>query len=453
MGLTMKTAAPPTSGIGVLMNAELFRDLVPGVHTLGGQGNTLAIETHEGVVIVDAGPGGQVSQQMIARLRTLTQTRVHAIVYSHGHAGYNAGVQVWIAHALARGEAPPLRIAHRNVARRYQRYVETAGLQAWLNSRQFRRPFKAASAQDFPMPQVLFEDSLRLALGDRVVELVAAPSETDDTVAVWLPQERFLYGSAAMIRSIPNIGTPLRTLRDPMRWVETLERLHALGPTMVLPEFGSPITNGADIEAAFWVPIRALRWLRAEVVRRMNAGQSEREILAGMHYPPALFGHRFMRAIYGSPGYIVRDIWRSESGWWDRNPTQLHPARPADAAAAIVAALGDTGAVLAHAQRLGDEGRTQLALHVVDLVATASDDPVAQAARELKAKLCEARALQCSSVVSRQILRSCAEDLRGLPVGSTRDDDSPINFSWDGNNNPAPPSGIGVSRLGPVISA
>lgn len=450
--MTMTAITPSASGISVLMNAGLFRDLVPGVHTLGGQGNTLAIETGDGVVIVDAGPGGKVSQQMITHLRTLTQARVHAIVYSHGHAGYNAGVPVWIEHALARGETPPLRIAHRNVARRYQRYVETAGLQAWLNSRQFRRPFKAASAQDFPMPQVLFVDNLSLALGDRTIELIAAPSETDDTVAVWLPQERFLYGSAAMIRSIPNIGTPLRTLRDPMRWAATLERLHALGPSMVLPEFGSPITGVADIEDAFRVPIRALHWLRSEVVRRMNEGQSEREILAGMHYPPALFGHRFMRAIYGSPDYIVRDIWRSESGWWDRNPTQLHPARPADAAAAIVAAIGDTVAVLAHARRLGDEGQTQLALHVVDLVATTSDEPVAIAARELKAVLCEARSMQCSSVVSRQLLRSCAEELRGVPVGSTRDNDPPMDFSWDGNDNPAPPPDIGAERHRPTNS-
>ena len=35
----------------------------------------------------------------------------------------------------------------------------------------------------------------------------------------------------------------------------------------------------------------------------------------------------------GDPSYIVRDIYRSENGWWDRNPTSLHPAAP-DAAAA-----------------------------------------------------------------------------------------------------------------------
>ena len=423
---------PTSAGLGVLLGADRFHDLVPGVHTLGGQGNTVAIETPLGVVLVDAGPGGQVTRGMIGHLRTITDMRVHAIVYSHGHAGYNAGAPLWMEHAQERGEAPPLLIAHRHVARRYQRYAETAGLQSWLNSRQFRRPFKPLRASDFPMPQISFEDTLVLDCAGRRIELIAAPSETDDTVAVWLPADRFLYGSAAMIRSIPNIGTPLRTLRDPMRWASTLQRLHALGPRIVLPEFGQPITDAREVEDAFLVPMRALHHLRDEVVRRMNQGLSEREILADMDYPPALFGHKFMRAIYGSPDYIVRDIWRSENGWWDRNPTQLHPAVPLEAARAVFDALGDPAAVLAHARQLGATGQTQLALHVVDLLAGAGgDSPVVKDAREFKATLCDARSAQCSSIVSRQILRSCAEDLRGLPIGSTRELDPPSDFSWN----------------------
>ncbi|MDM0047105.1 alkyl sulfatase dimerization domain-containing protein [Variovorax dokdonensis] len=420
------------TGIGVLLRAQSIRDVVPGVHTLGGQGNTLAVETGLGVVVVDAGPGGQVSRQMIERLRTITDARVYAIVYSHGHAGYNAGVPAWLEHAAARNEAPPILIGHRRVQARYRRYQETAGLQAWLNSRQFRRSYKAAAAANWIAPELAFDDTLVLECADRRIELIAAPSETDDTVALWLQEERFLYGSAAMIRSIPNIGTPLRTLRDPMRWAATLERLHALRPRIVLPEFGQPIIDAQQIEDAFCIPMRALYYLRDEVVARMNQGMGEREILADMRYPSELFGHHFMRAIYGSPDYIVRDIWRSENGWWDRNPTQLHPARPADAAAAILAALGEPASVVAHCRSLAQAGQTQLAMHVIDLIAQAGgDDPVLAEAREFKASLCEERSTQCSSVVSRQILLSCAEDLRGLPIGSTRERDPPMNFSWD----------------------
>ena len=422
----------PVKGLGVLLDNAQLTNIVPGVHTLGGQGNTLAIETARGTVLVDAGPGGHVTRAMIARLRTLSPQPVYAIAYSHGHAGYNAGVNMWLEDAAARGEARPILIAQAGVPKRYHRYIATAPLQAWLNGRQFRKTMKPAQPAHFPAPDLTFDERMTLDGGDREIELIAAPSETADALAVWLPAERFLFGGAAMIRSIPNIGTPLRTIRDPMRWADTLDKLYALDPATVLPEFGAPIVEPAEIHDAFQVPARALRYLRSEVVKRMNLGMNEREILHDIVYPDELFGHKFMRPIYGAPDYIVREIWRMENGWWDRNPTHLHPARPREAANAVLSALTDPGRVLGEAERLRDAGETQLALHVVDLLALAdSGTPEVRAARSLKASLCRELAAQTSSVVSRHLLLSSAEDILGLPIGSTAEADPQVDFSWN----------------------
>ncbi|SEA77516.1 alkyl sulfatase dimerization domain-containing protein [Paraburkholderia sartisoli] len=430
--LTAAGATKQNTGLGVLMPRPELTQIVPGVHTIGGQGNSMIIETARGIVLVDAGPGGDVTRSMIARLRLVSSQPVHAIVYSHGHAGYNAGVRVWMVHAAERSEPRPILIAQAGVPERYRRYVETAPLQAWLNSRQFRKAMKPAQPAHFSTPDITFEDHLTLDCGDRMIELIAAPSETSDTLAVWLPAERLLYGSAAMIRSIPNVGTPLRTLRDPLRWADTLDKLYALDPAIVLPEFGDPISDPQEIEDAFLIPARALRYLRAEVVKRMNLGMNERDILHDIELPEALFGHKFMRPIYGAPDYIVREIWRMENGWWDRNPTHLHPARPRDAAAAVLSALPDPLRVLAEARALQDEGETQLALHVLDLLALADTDvPEVKAARELKAQLCRERATQVPSIVSRQLLLSSAEELLGLPTGSTAGQDPVAGFSWN----------------------
>lgn len=420
-----------TEGV-VLFDNPVRRHIVKGVHTIGGQGNSLAVETARGVVVVDAGPGGKITTAMIENLRAITQAPVHAIVYSHGHNGYNSGVSAWREHAESRGEAGPVLIGHCAVARRYTRYVETAGLQQWLNSRQFRREFKPYTGEVFRLPDLQFQEFLSLDCGDRRVELIHAPSETDDSIAVWLPEDRFLYAGPAFIRSIPNAGTPLRTFRDPMRWADSLERLQALDAAVLMPEFGDPVTCSDEIQAAFSVTVRALRYLREEVVARMNQGMDERDILADMSYPDEIFGHPFLRPIYGCPEYIVREIWRSENGWWDRNPTTLHPAHPQAVATALRAAVGDVESVLDHARTLQRQGKTQLALHVVDLVASSpDDDPQAVQARELKAELCVERATQMASIVSRNILLSSAEDVLGLPVGTRRADDPAFKFSWN----------------------
>ena len=255
---------------------------------------------------------------------------------------------------------------------------------------------------------------MTLVSGDRRVELLWAPSEVDDAVAIWLPDDGLLCGGAATPGfTIPNIGTPLRTQRFTIRWAETLERLAELGATRLLTEFG-PIIEGDAIRAQLLATAEALRWLRDEVVRRMNAGMDEGEILADMTYPTALFDQPWMRPTYGAPDYIVRDLYREENGWWDRNPTTLHPAPPADAAAAVRSAIADPSAVLDRARALAESGETQLALHVIDLLALGSDDaPEAVEARELKAELCRTRAREVDPFVSRSCYRSSARLLDG----------------------------------------
>ncbi|MFA9565444.1 MAG: alkyl sulfatase dimerization domain-containing protein, partial [Acidimicrobiales bacterium] len=162
-----------------------------------------------------------------------------------------------------------------------------------------------------------------------------------------------------------------------------------------------PLIEGDAVAHQLAETARALRWLRAEVVDRMNRGMDEREILADMTYPDELFDQPWMAPTYGAPEYIVRDLYREENGWWDRNPTTLHPAPPEDAAAAVRSAIGDPAAVIARARALADAGETQLALHVIDLLALGSGhEPEVVEARVLKAERCRTRAGEVAPFVS-----------------------------------------------------
>ncbi len=404
---------PSNSKSGGILSGDLAgQELTPGVYVLPGQGNTLAIETDAGIVLVDASGYAHVDA-MIAALRERTDSAIHAIVYSHGHHGYNAAVDVWQRHNADRGEPPARLIAHELVVKRIARYRETAELQTRMLAIQFN------SRRDVPLqtlagglalhdPTETFTDTMTVVDGSRPVELIWAPSEVDDALAVWLPSDGLLFGGAATPGfTIPNIGTPLRTQRFTIRWAETLEGLAGLGATKLVTEFG-PMIEGDAIDEQLLATAHALRWLRDEVVRRMNAGMSEHEILADMTYPPELFDKPWMRPTYGAPDYIVRDLYREENGWWDRNPTTLHPAAPADAAAAVLSAV-DPATVLTRARELAAAGETQLALHVVDLLALgAGDEPEVAQARALKAELCNTRAGEVDPFVSRSCYRSSA---------------------------------------------
>ena len=369
--------------------------VAPGLHILRGQGQSFVAETDAGLVVIDAGPGGKVTQGMIDALRQLSDAPVHALCYSHGHIGYNSGVPGWLEPARQRGEPAPRLIAHANLPRRYARYRETQALQHRMAEIQFNRA-PGFFDQRLPMhdPTETFGERLVIGSGDRRVELFWAPSETDDAIALWHPGQRLLYGGPALLDSIPNIGTPFRTLRDTVRWADTLEAMAALRPVTAVREFGPAIAGEDEVQRVLLHTARALRWLRAEVVRLMNEGRNEQQVLTAMHYPDELFAVPWMKPTYGDPSYIVRDIYRSENGWWDRNPTTLHPEPPEAVGEAVAAAITDKAAGIASAQALADAGR--------------SAPEIAQA-RRLKARWLRERARQVPSYVSRNLYRVGAD--------------------------------------------
>lgn len=381
-------------------------EVTRGVWVLPSQGNGFAVETPDGVVVVDTGPGGRKTDQMIAALRALTDSPVIAICYSHGHFGYNFGVPQWLDHNAERGDDAPRLIAHRNLPLRYDRYRETEGYQAILNEMQF----PGISARFEPTkvdPTETFDDHMVLCESPRI-ELLWVPSETDCALAMWLPDTRTLFAGAAVPADfIPNVGTPQRSLRLTGRWADTLDRLIELRPEVLVIEFGAFVTGEDLIAERMTTTAHALRWLRSEVVARLNRGMNEREILADLDYPPEVFDYPWLTHAYGSPDYIVRDLVREESGWWDRNPTSLHPAAPADVARVTFDAIADPDAVIAQAEALAADGNPQLAMHVIDLVALGPDDePAVTRARLIKSDLCRERSKQITPYPSKGLYKS-----------------------------------------------
>ncbi len=94
--------------------AEAARMVQDGVWILPAQGNALAVDAGDGIVLMDAGPGGSTTAKVMQALRGFTAKPVTAICYSHGHLGYNDGAMDWLRHNAERGDTAPQLIAHEN---------------------------------------------------------------------------------------------------------------------------------------------------------------------------------------------------------------------------------------------------------------------------------------------------------------------------------------------------
>ncbi|MDH3707088.1 MAG: alkyl sulfatase, partial [Acidimicrobiia bacterium] len=331
---------------------------------------------------------------------------------------YNHGVEAWLDHAADRGDPRPTIVAHRNLLVRYQRYRDTTTWQERVSEWQFGFPPGTIQGQGmFDVlvdPDRTYIDELLLVEGSRRVQLLHCHAETDDGTGVWLPDDGVLYGGNATIGSFPNAGSPMRAPRDPRAWADQLDRYLELPAEILVREYG-PEIRGRDQVVDMLTSVRdALRWIRAETLERLNAGMVIEDVVNDIDFPDQWAQSPWMPQTYGCPEYVIRDIWRIEAGWWDRNITSVHPAPAADAATAIAAAVTDHDALLAAVEQHIDAGELQLALHVVDVLALApGDEPAVVAARDLKARIAGLLAQDPPVYMSANFYRAVAS---GLPA-------------------------------------
>src|SRR5688500_13025084 len=92
-------------------------------------GNSIALRTSEGIVLVDTGspfaaPG------IRDEVTRWSDAPIHTIVYTHGHIDHVMGAELFASEDT-------IVVAHENVPARFERYAMTAGYNASINRRQF----------------------------------------------------------------------------------------------------------------------------------------------------------------------------------------------------------------------------------------------------------------------------------------------------------------------------
>jgi len=387
------------------------REIAPGVHFLAGFGNTTYILGTDGVAVVD--PGLFTSGPKVVReLRAITDLPVRYVIYTHGHYDHAFGTPALLDDAVARGHDAPDVVGHVNVAKRFARYAKTAGHLAHTFDAQFAswspNGGDVVRKARYCPPTIEYEDRLLLdGLGGRPIELHHGLGETDDHTWVWIPDVKVIVGGDFIVSSLPNAGTPFRVQRYVLEWAEALEAMAVVEPAAIVSGHGGVFTD--DATDMLLTTSRALRWLDTEVVRRINNGQWQEQILDEVELPADLAASQYLQPLYGCTSFAVRDLLRRYMGWYDGNPSMVFPSTRAEIAREVVQLTGGTASILARADELaaGDGAAQQRALHLVDFVIDAGGDDVAEARRR-KADLLDARAAGERSFVASNVLKSAA---------------------------------------------
>lgn len=208
-----------------------FTELAPGAYayTAEGDPNTGVIVGDDGVMVIDTQATPVMAQDVLARIRGITDKPVKYVVMSHYHA-------VRVLGASAYGA--PVIVASRGT---YD-LIRERGEHDWKSEvGRFPRLFRSAeSIPGLTWPDIVFDDRLTIRMGGRQVELMhpGRGHSKGDTV-VWLPADKVLFsGDLVEFGATPYTGDAY--LED---WPATLDKLRALEPAKLVPGRGDALTT------------------------------------------------------------------------------------------------------------------------------------------------------------------------------------------------------------------
>jgi glyoxylase-like metal-dependent hydrolase (beta-lactamase superfamily II) len=204
-------------------------------YTAEGDPNTGIVVGDDAVMVIDTQATPVMAQDVIRRIREVTDKPIEYVVLSHYHAVRVLG---------ASGYKPRHIIASRDT---YDLIVERGEQDMKSEVERFPRLFRAVeSVPGLTWPTLAFERRMTLWLGKLQVEMMQlGRGHTKGDTVVWLPQERILFsGDLVEFDATPYTGDAY--LGD---WPATLDAIAALQPAKLVPGRGASLQTPAQVKA------------------------------------------------------------------------------------------------------------------------------------------------------------------------------------------------------------
>ena len=406
------------AGASIEMQVE---EVVPGIVCFRnfGSSNAVLIKGAKEAVMIDALESdgyAQLAQAYVDR-------PVKTLIYTHTHADHTGGAAVLgqdaeaiIAHT-AQG-SQPLGKLEMLKASNQQRMARQLGV--GLTPEEVIclgiGPLMPAKGSPQPLAPTLLNDKEQYTLhgADRKMVLIAAPGETDDQQYVWLPEKRILCCGDNFYASFPNLYTIRGSqYRDVSKWVDSLDKLLALEPEIMVPGHGDIVRGQAQIREIIGAYREAIAYVLEGTLQRMNQGLSLQRIVDEVKLPAHLAEKPFLQEFYGTVEWSVRGIYTGYYGWFDGNAVRLGSLPEAIRAQKYVELAGGAEAMLAAARKAHEAGDYQWSAELCDHLLCAQIED--EAIRRLQAdNFTLLGRMQTSANGRHYYLKSAQEILDGL---------------------------------------
>jgi glyoxylase-like metal-dependent hydrolase (beta-lactamase superfamily II) len=226
-------------------------------YTAQGDPNTGVIIGDNSVMVIDTQATPVMAQDVVRRIREVTDKPIEYVVLSHYHAVRVLGASAYRPkHIIASKDTRDL-------------IVERGAADMQSEIERFPRLFRAVeSVPGLTWPTLVFENRLMLWMGRCEVHIMqVGRGHTKGDSVVWLPDERILFsGDLVEFDATPYVGDAY--LAD---WPGSLDAIEGMNPSALVPGRGSALKTPADVLRA----LNATRSFISELLQCVQQGVQE----------------------------------------------------------------------------------------------------------------------------------------------------------------------------------
>ncbi len=233
-------------------------------YTAEGDPNTGIVVGDDAVMVIDTQATPVMAQDVIRRIREVTDKPIRYVVLSHYHAVRVLGASAYgVAHVIASQDTRDL-------------IVERGAQDMKSEIERFPRLFRAVeSVPGLTWPNLVFQGEMTLWLGALEVRIMQlGRGHTKGDTVVWLPQDGVLFsGDLVEYETTPYAGDAY--FDD---WPATLDAIAALGPAKLVPGRGAALKTPQEVQAGLAQTRAFTSDLYALVKRGAQAGRDLRSV-------------------------------------------------------------------------------------------------------------------------------------------------------------------------------
>ena len=374
------------------------------------------------VDVLDSDVRGETLKQAIAQI---TDKPVKIIIYTHGHPDHRGG-----AKAFADTVEEIIAFAPKRPVLKYSQLVND--ILMLRGARQFGYaltddelitqglgPREGSTCGEgtygiLPPTTVYTEDSVTRIIDGVTLQMTAAVGETDDQIFVWLPDAKALCCGDNFYACFPNLYAIRGSqYRDISAWVDSLDVIRTYPIETLLPGHGKAIQGTQTVQETLKNYRDAIESVLLQTLDGMNQGLTIDQLAENVKLPETLANLPYLGEHYGSVEWTVRSIFNAYAGWFDGNPTALHPLTASQNASHTIRMMGGVNAVLQEIQSAIATGEYQWGMQLCDLILqlpAASHEELAQA-KQYKAQCCLGIVPMETSSNGRHYYQMCAKEL------------------------------------------